>query len=184
MKKKKFVHQPDSEQLLELRRREEEIAAKPSAECYLKLADDYQNLGLNKESDRLLQLAESLEGGDRAHGHDHSKGLMSGAANPVMIAEVIQILSRTTLTGDLSIDAKTETFHLYFDKGQIINASSEHYPPALKSFCMALRVTSGTYRFAERPVDKIERLIEGNTEVLLLNAMYDKDQELSQKSGT
>src|SRR4051794_7903709 len=92
MKKKKLIDPTDRQQTLELRQREEEIAANPSAESYLKLAEEYQALGLGKESDRLLQLAESLEGEDRSHGHDSAKGLMFGAANPVMLSEVIQIV--------------------------------------------------------------------------------------------
>jgi hypothetical protein len=181
MIKKKHIDPTERERVLELRNREQEIAANPSAEDYVKLAEEYQALGLDKESDRLLQLAESLEGGEKAHGHDSAKGLMSGAANPVMLSEVIQIIGRTALTGDLTIEAKTQVFHLYFDQGQLINATSEQHPAGPKSFYVALHVNGGSYRFSEKPVDKIERLIQGNVEVLLLNAMYDKDEELNRQ---
>src|SRR5689334_15197252 len=105
MIKKKHIHPTERERVLELRNREQEIAANPSAEDYVQLAEEYQALGLDKESDRLLQLAESLESGGKAHGHDGAKGLMSGAANPIMLSEVIQIICRTALTGDLTIEA-------------------------------------------------------------------------------
>src|SRR5690242_18117487 len=91
---------PEAQRLTELRRREEQVNAEPSAEAYLELADQYHALGLHKESDRLLQLAEGLEQGPPVEEPRPVQGLLSGAANPVMLIEVIQILSRTKLNGE------------------------------------------------------------------------------------
>lgn len=160
------------ERLLALRRREAQVILRPSAEAYVDLAESYQSLGLEKESDRLLQAAESLELNSRPH-----PGLLCGTANPTMIIEVIQIVTRTTLKGELTIETPADTFHLFFDEGRIINASCQSQPSGLASFRMALRVTSGNYRFVEKTVDKVIRLIDDPTETLLLNAMHDADSE-------
>jgi hypothetical protein len=169
--KKGTTTAPDSARLAELRRREKQALHQPTAESYLELADAYHALGLVKESDRLLQLAESYENS----GPSPARGLLSGAANPVMLIEVIQILSRTKSTGDFVIDTQAETFHLFFDRGQIINASSQSEAPGMPSFRRALRVASGNYRFVQLPAHNLPRLIEGGTEILLLDAMHEED---------
>jgi len=172
----------DSKRLRELRAREAQITCVPTAESYLKLADEYQALGLVKESDRIRQLAEILEVGSEHPLLHKANGLLYGAANPIMLAEVMQILSRTTLTGDLSIDTPAETYHVYFNQGRIINASSQQHAAGLPSFRMALRVTSGSYRFVEVSVDGLDRFIHEPTEILLLNALHEADIEAGHKS--
>lgn len=170
---------PDAARLAELRHREKEIVHQPSAESYLELADAYHALGLGKETDRLMQLAESFEN----CGQGPASGLLSGAANPVMLTEVIQILSRTKSSGDFTIDAQAETFHLFFDRGQIINASSQSYPAGMSSFRMALRVAKGTYRFVQTSTHELARVIEGDTEFLLLDAMHEEDACASKRNA-
>ncbi|HYG34265.1 MAG TPA: DUF4388 domain-containing protein, partial [Clostridia bacterium] len=103
-------------------------------------------------------------------------GLLSGTASPVMLAEVIQILSRTQRSGEFVIDALADTFRLFFDQGNIINASSQRHPPGLESFQQALRVPVGSYQFLEKPIGSMERLINEDTEFLLLNAMQEVDE--------
>jgi len=166
-----------AEKFAELRHREDQLAANPSAAGYLELADEYHNLGLNKESDRLLQLAEAVETGGPGYGSHSANGLMFGAVDPVMLIEVIQILSRTTLTGELIIDAPSEAFHIFFNQGHVINAVSQSYPCGIRSFRQALQATFGTYRFIKRPVDAIDRVISSQTEVLLMEAIHHADEE-------
>lgn len=175
--------QTDAKRLRELRAREAQITCLPKAESYLELAEDYQALGLVKESDRVRQLAELLEGGCDHNLLHKANGLMFGAANPIMLAEVIQILSRAALTGDLSIDAPAQTYHVYFNQGRIVNATSEQHAAGSSSFRMALRVTSGTYRFVEKSVDGQIRSIHEPTDVLLLNALQEVDKETAHKSA-
>jgi hypothetical protein len=173
----------DAARLAELRRREKQVIERPSAETYLDLAAEYQVLGLAKESDRLRQLAESFENGGNASGAMPSEGLLSGTATPVMLTEVIQILSRTRLSGEFIIESQAQTFHLYFDQGQIINASSQHHPPGIASFRMALRVPCGSYRFVQKAIPDVPRLIQDGTDFLLLDAMRDEDQEAAEHSN-
>lgn len=171
-------HKARQLRLAELRKQEEQVAAdKPTAESFMALADAYHALGLDKEADRLHRMAEIMESGGELPITQPAPGLLSGTANPTMIAEMMQILSRTTLTGELAIDGQTEIFRVFFDQGQIINAISAAYPEGLSSFGQALRVASGTYQFCERPVKNIKRLIQGSTDMLLLNAMHDADME-------
>jgi hypothetical protein len=173
---------PDPERLRALRAREMRIACVPTAESYLKLADDYQALGLAKESDRIRQLAELFESGSDHQQLNNNNGLLFGAVNPVMLFEVLQILSRSSLTGILSIETQAQTFHLFFDQGHIINATSQQYVAGMESFRMALRAASGNYRFVEKSVEGIERLIHDQTEILLLNAAHDADEEAEHNS--
>lgn len=166
-----YPQSSDAARLAELREREKQIVHNPSAESYLELADQYHALGFGKESDRLLQLAEAFENATQGP----TIGLLSGAANPIMLTEIIQILSRTKSSGDFVVDSQAETFHLYFDHGQIINASSQSQPQGVPSFRMAVQVVSGSYRFVQMPTAKMPRLIHGGTELLLLDAMHDND---------
>jgi len=177
--KTEHVQPPDAARLAKLRRREKEVLRHPTAEGYLELAAAYQAFGLGKESDRLRQMAESFE----QSGQAPASGLLSGSANRVMLLEVIQILSRTKSSGDFVIDSHSETFHLFFDRGQIINASSRTQAPGMPSFRMALRVSAGTYRFVQMATVDQARLIEGGTEILLLDAMHDEDQGAAKKSN-
>jgi hypothetical protein len=170
------------ERLAELRLREKQILPKPSAESYLQLASDYDAIGLMKEADRLRQLAEFFETGN-APAMNPSDGLLSGTADPVMLTEVIQILSRTKLSGDFIIDSQAQTFHLYFDHGQIINASSQSDPAGVPSFRRALQVPSGTYRFVKTPINDVSRLISDGTDLLLLEAMTDADKQAAELSN-
>jgi hypothetical protein len=175
--KTKHAHAPNAERLTELRRREEEVAKSPSPENYLKLADEYHALNMGKESDRLAQLAEALENGAVRGNGSGSHGYLSGAANPTMLTEVVQILSRTGSSGDFVIETPAQTFHLYFVQGRIINAISQLYRPGLESFRKALRVSAGTYHFVQKTVHGIEPLLSETTEILLLNAMDEADKE-------
>jgi hypothetical protein len=92
-----------------------------------------------------------------------------------MLTEIIQILSRTQSSGDFVVDSQADTFHLYFDHGQIINASSQNWPQGIPSFRMALHVAHGHYRFVPMPTTQMPRLIHGGTDLLLLDAMQEKD---------
>lgn len=180
--KTKIPHNTHGQRLAELRRRERQVACNPSAENYLQLADEYHALGLGKESDRLAQLAEALENGAPSPNSAATTGLLSGTASPIMLAEVIQILSRTRLSGDFIIDGQAQVFHLYFDHGRVINASSQQHPDGLDSFRRAIRVPFGTYQFIQRPVDEVAHLIEEGTDILLLNTMHEVDSEAAQNS--
>jgi hypothetical protein len=166
----------NTELLVKLRHQEAEITDRPTTDSYVKLADAYRGLGMAKEADRLLQLAEVLERGGDPQGMQAAAGLVSGTANPTMLVEVIQILSRTRLSGDFVVDAQSQTFHLFFDRGQIVNASSELYPPGIASFRRALRVPCGSYRFVQKPMEDAPRLIDEATDILLLHAMQDADE--------
>jgi len=179
MKKNTNLHQANNELLQRLRREEAQIREKPSADAYVKLSSAYRLLGMGKEADRVLQLAEELEVGEGGQGQTEADGLLSGAVNLTMLVEVIQIVSRTKLCGDFMIDAPTQTFHLFFDHGRIINATSEHHLAGLTSFRMALRVTDGSYRFVQKPLPDVARLIDERTEILLLNAMQDADEQVA-----
>ncbi len=172
--KSKHAHAANAESLAELRQREKEVALRPTTVAYLELADHYHALGYSKDSDRLAQLAEALE---NAGSGQMSDGLMSGTADALMLIEVIQILSRTRHSGDLIIDSQQQSFHLYFDQGQIINATSQCHPAGVESFRMALKVSSGTYRFVAKPLADMARLIEEPTDFLLLDAMHNADKE-------
>jgi len=176
--KTEHVQASDDTRLAELRRREKELSSRPTAEGYLELAEEYRALGFGKESDRLHQLAEASENACSPTGH----GLLTGAASPLMLAEVIQMLSRTKASGDFIIDSPADTYHLFFDGGQIINASSRNHPPGVASFRVALRVSVGTYRFVEMAVADQSRLIRGDTEFLILDAMHHVDIGAAQKS--
>lgn len=163
--------------LTELRAREAQLALHPTADGYLELADEYHALGLNKESDRFVQLAETLEANGINPNTHPANGLMFGTVDPVMLVEVIQILSRTTLTGELIIDAPHEAFHLYFDEGHIISALCQSAPPGVATFRGALQVQFGTYRFIKKSVADISRVITARTEVLLLETLHDVDKQ-------
>lgn len=164
--------------LQDLRKHEKELVRQPSTEGYLKLADEYRLLGMGKESDRLLQLAEAIESGERVSDSQTPVNLLSGTATPVMVVEIIQILSRTKLSGEFIIHAPGENYSIFFDHGHIINASTSNqkYAPGLESFHQAMRVPQGTYHFVQKAVTNEVRLIDGQTEILLLNAMQDADE--------
>jgi hypothetical protein len=181
--KTKTAHPANTEILIKLRKSEEQITRNPTTESYFKLADEYLSLGLIKESDRLMQLAEQAENKDQSPSAQgsHHHGLLSGSANPTMILEVIQILSRTKVSGELAIEAPAQTFRLFFDSGHVINAFSQVHSAGFNSFRMALRVPHGTYCFVEKKVDQIPRTIDEMTEILLLNALTDADKELAEK---
>jgi hypothetical protein len=168
---------PNTQRLAELRLREKQILPNPSAESYLLLAAEYDGLSLAKEADRLRQLAEFFEQNEKSPVAGPADGLLSGAADPVMLTEIIQILSRTKLSGDFVIDSQAQTFHLYFDHGQIINASSQSDPAGVPSFRRALQVPNGTYRFVQTAIDDVSRLINDGTDLLLLEAMTDADKQ-------
>jgi hypothetical protein len=180
--KAKNLHPANTEILIKLRKSEEQITRNPTAESYFELAGKYHALGMIKDSDRLMQLAEVVEnkGSPSTHG-THPHGLLSGAANPTMILEVIQILSRTKVSGELTIEAPAQIFRLFFDQGHVINAYSQVHSAGFNSFRMALRVPHGAYYFVEKMVDQIPRTIDEMTEILLLNALTDADTELAEK---
>jgi hypothetical protein len=180
--KTRRVQNNHSKELADLRRRERQVACSPSAVSYLELADQYLGLGMGKESDRLTQLAEALENGEPNPNSSATTSLLSGSASPIMLAEVIQILTRTQLSGDFTIDGQAQVFHLYFEKGRIINAASQQHPEGIESFYMAMRVPFGTYHFIQKPVTDISRLIEDSTDMLLLHAMHEADCEAAQHS--
>lgn len=94
-----------------------------------------------------------------------------------MLVEMIQIVGRTHLTGDFVIDAPNDTFRLFFDQGQIINASSDRHAPGYESFCQALRVPYGSYHFVQKPVLGVTQLIDEKTDILLIKAMQEADEE-------
>ena len=180
--KKKRLHRTDAEALMKLRCEEAQLAGSPSTDSYVKLADAYRLLGMGKEADRLLQMAEAIENGQRPQPPPPAKavdGLLSGKATPTMVIEVIQILSRTKLSGDFIIDAQTETFHLFFDDGFIVSASSCRHAAGVDSFRMALKVSQGTYHFVQKPLLKdVPHLIHERVDVLLLHAMQDQDERM------
>jgi hypothetical protein len=173
--KKKHIH-VNSELLIKLRNEEARIAGCPSADGYLELADQYRVLGMGKEADRILQMAEEIENSGLSPGQQAADGLLSGTANPTMLVEVVQILSRTKLSGDFVIDAEAQTFHLFFDRGHIINALSDHHSPGLDSFRHAMCVPCGAYRFVENAACDVPHLIDEGTEILLLNAIQAVDE--------
>jgi hypothetical protein len=177
MKIKTKRAQNHGEMLAKLRQEEAQLAANPSADSYLRLADSYRGIGMGKEADRMLQMAETLENGGNPQTAQSPHGLLCGAASPTMLVEVIQILSRTRLSGDFVVDAQAQTFHLIFNHGHIITALSDHHSPGLASFRMALRVPKGSYRFVQKPTDDIPHLIQEPTEMLLLNAMQMVDEQ-------
>lgn len=167
----------DPQKLDELQVLEKLIACKPSPEQYVKLAHEYQLLGIGKEADRLLQLAEFFEGSQPGSTGAAPMGLLSGTATPVMIVEVIQILSRTQSSGEFVVDTPNGSFHLFFKEGFVISAISDEFPLGLESFQHALRVTSGSYYFMQKCVDHTEQIMNAHTEVLLLDAMRQADEE-------
>jgi hypothetical protein len=169
-------HAAESPRLGELRRREKELAIQPSAEGYLDLAAQYRLAGMAREADRLLQLAEGMENLGKPSAQATQEGLLSGTANPLMIAEVIQILSRAQLSGEFVIVSPNDRFQLYFNQGHIINAHSQQCAPGLESFRQSLRVANGTYQFLQKTIEGVPTLIDEQTEVLLLNAMQDADE--------
>jgi len=140
------------------------------------LSDQYRLAGMGREADRLLQLAEGMENLGKPAAQASQEGLLSGTANPLMIAEVIQILSRAQLSGEFVITAPHDRFQLFFNQGHIINAQSQQHAPGLESFRQSLRVANGTYQFLQKNIEGIATLIEEQTEVLLLNAMQEADE--------
>jgi hypothetical protein len=169
----------DTELLAKLREQEQQLSTSPSLDSYVQLADAYRSLGMKRQADRMLQMAEALENGASAP-PPPADGLLSGAVSPTMLVEVIQILTRTKLSGEFIIDAKTQTFRLYFDHGHIINALSAQHSPGLDSFQMALRVTQGSYRFIQKSILDIPRLIDEPPDLLLLNAMQEADEQTAE----
>jgi chemotaxis signal transduction protein len=170
------------EQLQELREAERKLAQTPSVKGYLDLADRYTAFGLPKDTERLMLLAERLEaGGGTSSGAEDS--LMSGAVNPMMLVEVLQILSRTSRTGDLVLESADQTFHIYFDKGQIISATSTTHEEGLPSFNMAIRMAGGMYRFTEKEDLQIPRIIKLGSDHLIMEAVRLMDESSKPSEG-
>jgi hypothetical protein len=204
----------DTELLVKLRQEEAQLTSSPSTDRYVRLADAYRGLGMGRQADRMLQMAEVLESGGtlppqvphapqpspalhapqpaplqapqvspapqapQVFPAPQTDGFLSGAATPTMLVEVIQILTRTKVSGEFLIDAQSQTFHLFFDHGHIINACSKQYSPGIDSFSNALRVPHGSYRFVQKPVREVARLIDERPDVLLLNAMQELDEQI------
>lgn len=160
-------------QLLDFRIREAKLSKEPSVEGYLKLAGDYGSFGLRKESERLIRVAEDLESGNTSAPSEH---LFAGTADPTMLCEVLQILSRTQRTGDLVVETPAQTYHVILDTGRVINATCMNQGAGQPSFQAALSSRQGSYRFIEKDVAGTETTITDSTEALLLTTLHDIDQ--------
>src|SRR6185503_17059984 len=121
-----------------------ELSKTPSVEGFLDLAESYRKLGLAKEAERLIHEAERCEQGTHGpHGPLHN--LVSGAITQAMVVEVMQILNRTQITGELLLENSSQIVRIYFDRGEVINATSSLCPPGFPSFMIATHITHGNY---------------------------------------
>lgn len=168
---------PAPEQVEELQRIEEELSLNPTVEGCLDLADRYSDLRMAKDAQRLIQVAELLEKDASQSGAPVSREhLLSGSITPLMLIEVLQILTRTRRSGDLMLQSTDQTFHIFFDQGEIVNAHSTAEMPGLASFLTAMRISEGTYRFVENNDPQVEHLIEHNTDQLIMEVIRQMDE--------
>ncbi len=174
---------PEPGQIEELHRVEEQLSLNPTVDGCLELADRYAELGMAKDAQRLIQVAELLEKDSVQTGNTTSDSLLSGSINPLMIIEVLQILARTRKSGELVLESTGQTFRIFFDRGQIINAHSTSEMPGITSFLMAIRIAEGTYRFRENNEIQIERLIEDKTDHLIMEAARLMDESTGESAA-
>lgn len=173
---------PEPEQIEELHKIEEHLSLNPTVNGCLDLADRYSELGMTKDAQRLIQVAELLEKDSSRDVKTAPDNLLTGAITPLMIIEVLQILSRTQKSGELVLESTEQTFHIFFDQGQIINAHSTSDMPGFASFLMAVRITDGNYRFIENNDIQVERLIENKTDHLIMEAVRLMDESNGQSA--
>jgi chemotaxis signal transduction protein len=154
-----------------LRDQELALAEAPSVEGYLALAEQYAAVGLDKEAARLARLAEQTES---EAGHDttlQANTELFGRIKPGMLAEVLQVLSRTTRTGELRLETEQEKFSIYFREGEIINAVGAQQV-GFPAFAAAVQAREGTYRFSNRLPPLLQRQMFKSTESLLLETAH------------
>jgi chemotaxis signal transduction protein len=161
---------------LRLRDLELEVSQTPSVEGYIELADQYGAAGMPKEAARIIRVAEQLESSFLTGHTGETSTELFGRLKPGMLVEVVQALSRTSRTGQLTLETDSQTFHIHFKHGDVINATSLHRPPGMPSFIAAFQARQGTYRFAHRTGSTIERAFFSDTESLLLEAMQLLDE--------
>lgn len=157
-------------QLHEIHELEKKLSQSPTVKDYISLAHRYSALGFNADADRMLELAEKCQVETSPHPDQLQENLISGAIAPLMLIEVLQLLSRTNRTGELVLDTPQGAYYIYLDRGQIVNATSATHEPGLASFYMGVRAARGTYRFITLPEMNVEHLIEDRTEHLIMEA--------------
>ncbi len=171
--------QASRSQLHEIQELEKKVAMAPTVKDFISLAHRYSALGFNQDADRMLELAEKCQAQNSSGTGPASDSLLSGAIAPLMLIEVLQLLSRTNKSGELVLESPDGSFHIFLDRGQIVNASSDRYEPGLSAFYMGVRVTQGSYRFILQPDLHVEHLIEDRTENLIMEAARLMDESSS-----
>ncbi len=150
------------------------LAQLPTVEGCLDLAEKYRVVGLGKEAERLVNDAEKIERGELVE-NSQMAHLLSGPASAHMVVEVMQILSRTQLTGELLLENSSHIVRVYFQRGEVINATSSLHRPGFDSFCAATHFCHGTYCFVERSVPA-ERRLDNPLDVMLIEALQLQDE--------
>jgi hypothetical protein len=167
----------NEDEIRKLRDMEMTLRDLPNVEGYLRLAQAYEKLGLHKEVERLVQKAERFEqGGHTEHLHIRGYLLAGNISSSAFVSEVLQVVSRAQLSGELIFDCTGLVYRLFFQDGQLINALSPHRPPGFDSLVAATQLAGGTYRFLEKKTADLPRLIEGNLDMLLLQAAQINDE--------
>ena len=160
----------------ELKHKEDALVEDPSIEGYLELAEAYNELGLNKESMRMVQKAEQLEEDQTQESESESNYLLEGSLNLNMLVEILQVLHRTKRTGELMIEQPASTSCIYFSMGEVIHATNMLEPHGIASLHAVFRFCMGTYRFMEKEVDGIEHSIHEPCESLIMKALTYVDE--------
>ncbi len=146
------------EQLSLLRACEDQLAKAPQLKGYLELAERCSAAGLHKDAQRLLLIAERLEANVGASPDLQSSGCVTQSS----MFSLLRSLHRSGATGELVIGNPSEVVHVYFQNGEVINATSPSQPAGFRSFFLVTRIGEGKYNFIEKDVSQVGRLLTGN----------------------
>jgi hypothetical protein len=115
-------------------------------------------------------MSEGLEEKSRPSRLLDSK-LRSGAIPETSCLALLDGLHRSRVTGELVVANQSDVVHVFFQNGEVINATSATQPAGFRSFLLATRIAEGKYNFLEKDVSRIDRLLVGNLAMEALRSL-------------
>ncbi len=163
---------------VQLKKEERKLRVRPTASGYLDLASSYAEIGLNEDANRAMDIASRMIGPRSTESQIiRQKYYMSGQLNRDILTELIQMFSRLQSSGQLVLEMKSGTAHVYFQRGQVINVRLGHgVEEGLEGMKEVLKNCDGTYHFIQREIIDVKTSVFVNCQALLLEAIKAVDE--------
>ncbi|MCF3648248.1 DUF4388 domain-containing protein [Synoicihabitans lomoniglobus] len=130
--------------LWELSELEQRIATRPTAEDMERLADKYDQLGWDKEADKLRERAAET----KQNPHNQESVRLVGSFTPIVLVELLRVLHLTGKTGELLLEsANGMTAAVTVSDGVLVDAQAADEPPGMPALRHVLTMPGGRYQF-------------------------------------